>query len=101
MLFTGRTQKAKVTDQLCALAGPGQKTSGASASVTAAVSGGGYVTVLNTHASDAAYLGTGTVDNTKFLLSPGASITWPLSDVTTLNCFGTGAVLSWSFLQVT
>lgn len=98
--LTGGTAKAKVTDQLCTLAGVGQKTSDASAAVVSGVSGGGYLTILNTHASDGAYLGTGTVDNTKFLLSAGASVTWPVADVTTVHCFGTGAVLSWAFLQV-
>lgn len=100
MLGAGTAKIGKVTDQLCTLAGVGQKTTGASAAVTTGVTGGGYLTILNTDASAAAYLGTGTVDNTKFLLPAGASVTWPVSDVTTINCYGSGAVLSWAFLQV-
>lgn len=99
-LGAGTAKIGKVTDQPCTIAGVGQKTTGSSGAVTSGVSGAGYLTILNTHTTDGAYLGTGTVDNTKFLLSAGASVTWPISDVTTVNCFGTGAILSWAFLQV-
>lgn len=90
-----------VTDKQLALAATGNTTCGSSKAATSA-SGAGYLLLTNTDGPGGStiYLGTGTVDNSKYPLPPGVSVTWPLTDVSTINCFSSGTpVLGWAVLR--
>lgn len=94
-----------IADQPLTIVATGQVTSGANAAVLAGVSpaptGAGYMTLVNSESAGGKtiYLDGATADATKYPLLPGASVTWPLKDVTKLFAFGTGGVLGWALLQ--
>jgi hypothetical protein len=91
---------ASIVDANLSFVAGGQTTSANPAvQVATGQSGSGYLTIVNTDTSNAVQLGLTGVTSTGFSLPAGASVTWRLSDVSTIKVYGSGAVVSWAVLR--